>query len=87
MVTKEEDVLTLLKSYLDDIGEDPSAALPGAKLEEIGIDSLMAVDLVFKLEEHFGVELDPNEFRDATVAEAVALVVRKLPPFVSTAVA
>lgn len=77
-MSRQEEVLAFLKQYLADYGEDPEKATPDAKLEDIGVDSLMGVELVFQLEERFGIKVDPSELIDATVGAAVDLISQRL---------
>lgn len=44
-------------------GVDPDKIVPEATLKDLGIDSLEAIEIIFDIEEHFGVTLpdrDPN---------------------------
>ena len=44
-------------------------------LRSLGIDSLQAVDLVFQLEEHFGIQIPMEQFDAKTVGDAIEFVV------------
>ena len=42
---------------------EPDTVTPESKLQDLGIDSLEAIEIIFDIEEHFGVNLpdrDPN---------------------------
>lgn len=68
------DTLDQLRQLLHDrIGVPPEEITPASKLEDIGVDSLQLLNLMFDLEEQFGVTL-PNDLpRPQTVAELVAV--------------
>lgn len=53
------------------IGTPPEQITPESKLEEIGVDSLLLLDLMFEMEDKFNVKL-PNDLpRPETVAEMI----------------
>src|SRR5262249_48145276 len=59
---------------------DPASIHPGDRLrEDLGLDSLAMIELLFKVEEHFDLEI-PNEdlSRITTVADVTAYVEEKL---------
>jgi len=59
---------------------DPASIRPGDRLrEDLGLDSLAMIELLFKVEEHFDLEI-PNEdlTRITTVADVTAYVEEKL---------
>lgn len=51
---------TITKIIADVSGCDPEAVTPDAKLETLGIDSLKAITVLFRIEESFDIEI-PNE--------------------------
>ncbi|MDR1358414.1 MAG: acyl carrier protein [Coriobacteriales bacterium] len=57
-------------------GVDPSQVVPEARLaEDLGIDSLDAIEIVMALEDHYGRELDDENLENlSTVEDVVALV-------------
>jgi acyl carrier protein len=63
-----ERVRRLVAKYLnisvDSIGED-------ARLEDLGLDSLGALELVFEIEEEFKVNVPDDRVRDFTTVRAV----------------
>lgn len=79
-MTTAERILGLLRAYVLELNEDPAKVCLTATLDDIGIDSLMAVEFVFKLEEEFKVKLDANEMRGSTVGQAIRLVEDRLKP-------
>jgi acyl carrier protein len=53
---------------------DPDAISPEATLTELGLDSLTIVELLFDVEDEFGIEVPEERATFQTLAEAVALV-------------
>ena len=53
---------------------DPDAISPEAKLTELGLDSLTIVELLFDVEDEFGIEVPEERATFETLAEAAALV-------------
>ncbi len=50
------------------------AISPEATLEELGLDSLTVVELLFDIEDEFGIEVPEERATFQTLAEAAALV-------------
>ena len=73
-MNRNDEILSVVRQFVEDLGQDPARIVPAAPLSELGIDSLHAVDLVFRFEEHFEIEIPMEHFRATTVAEAVAFV-------------
>ena len=53
---------------------DPDAISPEATLTELGLDSLTIVELLFDVEDEFGIEVPEERATLETLAEAAALV-------------
>jgi len=53
---------------------DPDAISPEATLTELGLDSLTIVELLFDVEDEFGIEIPEERATFQTLAEAAALV-------------
>ena len=53
---------------------DPEAISPEATLTELGLDSLTVVELLFDVEDEFGIEVPEERATFETIAEAAALV-------------
>jgi acyl carrier protein len=68
------DTLEQLREILQRrIGTPPDQINPDSKLTEIGVDSLLLLDLMFEMEDKFGVKL-PNDLpRPETVAELITV--------------
>ena len=79
MDRSEEEILSVVRQFVEDLGQDPSKAVPEANLRDLGIDSLHAVDLVFRFEEKFEVSIFIEDFSATTVAEAVQFMQGRLP--------
>lgn len=81
-MTKDSTFL-ILKDFLQERTEiDPDRVTPEATLEELGIDSLMQLELLFEFEEKLGISLPDVEERPKTIGDLVDLVehhVGKLP--------
>ena len=78
-MTRNEEILQVVRQFVEDLGQDPSKIVPAAKLADLGIDSLHAVDLVFRFEERFEVDIPMENFHATTVAEAIDYVAKLLP--------
>ena len=71
------DSLNLIREFLDGrLGVPPQQVVPAASLADLGVDSLMMLELVFECEDRFGVTLDKNLKSPKTVGELVVLVDR-----------
>ena len=53
---------------------DPDAISPEATLTELGLDSLTIIELLFDVEDEFGIEIPEERATFQTLAEAAALV-------------
>jgi acyl carrier protein len=66
--------LELLRQYLQKKASiDPARVSPEARLEDIGVDSLILIDLMFELEESLNVRVPDMDSRPTTVAELIDL--------------
>ena len=71
------DSLNLIREFLDGrLGVPPQQVVPAATLANLGVDSLLMLELVFECEDRFGVTLDKNLKNPKTVGELVVLVDR-----------
>lgn len=71
------DSLNLIREFLDGrMGVPPQQVVPAASLADLGVDSLLMLELVFECEDRFGVTLDKNLKSPKTVGELVAVVDR-----------
>lgn len=59
---------------LRDYPLDAAALTPDAPLEALGIDSLGLAELLFNVEDEFGIRLPPEPVRLATLGEVVAFI-------------
>ena len=53
---------------------DPEVISPDAALTELGLDSLTIVEMLFDVEDEFGIEVPEERATFKTLAEAAALV-------------
>lgn len=72
MSTHEQLKDMLIREY--DV--DPGRLRPEARLEDIGLDSLGVMELMFRIEDVFGVKLPPEEVPVDTVQDVVAFIER-----------
>ncbi|MGK5543253.1 acyl carrier protein [Streptomyces sp. URMC 127] len=61
----------LLTPFLKFLGEQEIT--PDASLRELGLDSMQAIELLFAIEDTFGVTLADDDMNDATFATAGSL--------------
>lgn len=74
MPIPEQEILAVVREFVDDQGGDPAKIVPEANLRDLGIDSLLAVELAFRFEDRFGITIPFEDFPMTTVAEAVRFV-------------
>lgn len=73
-LTQDMQTLELLRQYLQKKASiDPAKVTPEARLEDIGVDSLILIDLMFELEESLNVRVPDMDSRPTTVAELIDL--------------
>jgi acyl carrier protein len=73
-LTQDMQTLELLRQYLQKKASiDPARVSPEARLEDIGVDSLILIDLMFELEESLNVRVPDMDSRPTTVAELIDL--------------
>ena len=76
-----ESVFAVVKDVLVAIrGVDPALVVPTATLtDDLGADSLDAIEIIMALEEHYGKEFDDSALEDIkTVGDIVELIQAKL---------
>ena len=67
--------IALIRDFLmDRLGIEPENVVSGALLAELGVDSLMMLELMFEFEDRFGVKLPRNLKSPRTVGEMVTLM-------------
>jgi acyl carrier protein len=62
------------KMMVASFGVQPEAVSPEARLEDLGVDSLAAIEFVFQLEEHFKIRLDEERAPIKTVQDVIDIV-------------
>jgi len=71
------DSLGLIREFLQNrLGIMPERAVPEALLKELGVDSLMMLELMFEFEDRFGITLTKDIKSPRTVGEMAALMDR-----------
>jgi len=65
----------LIRDFLKDrLGVESENVVSEAVLAELGVDSLMMLELMFEFEDHFGIKLSRNLKTPRTVGEMVTLM-------------
>ena len=71
---RDMQTLELLRQYLQTrVSIDSARITPDATLQDIGVDSLILIDLMFELEESLNVRVTDVDTRPETVAELIHL--------------
>ncbi|MDD2743057.1 MAG: phosphopantetheine-binding protein [Rhodocyclaceae bacterium] len=71
------DSLALIREFLQNrLGVLPELVVAEARLTELGIDSLMMLELMFEFEDRFGITLAKGLKSPKTVGEMVVLMDR-----------
>ncbi len=69
------DTLSIVRDFLKErLDLDPARIPPQANLKDLGIDSLMVVELLFEFEEKLGLRFPSTTATPGTVGELLALV-------------
>ena len=67
----------LIREFLKDrLGIEPDTVVPDASLANLGVDSLMMLELMFEFEDRFGITLSKDLKSPRTVGEMAALMDR-----------
>ncbi len=75
---REEEIVAVVRQFVQDLGQDPRKIVMDANLDDLGIDSLHAVDLVFRFEEKFEIDIPLQNFTAKTVGDAVQYILALL---------
>lgn len=69
------DSIGLIREFLKDrLGVEPDTVVPEAPLADLGVDSLMMLELMFEFEDQFNIKLSSDLKTTQTVGEMVALM-------------
>ncbi|HTH94596.1 MAG TPA: phosphopantetheine-binding protein [Rhodocyclaceae bacterium] len=69
------NAISLIQTFLQDrLGVAPENVIPDALLSDLGVDSLMQLELMFEFEDRFKITLDEDQTLPRTVGEMVTLV-------------
>lgn len=72
--------LLLIQTFLKErMGIEPSVVLPEVSLEDLGIDSLMQMEMIFDVEDQFDFHMPDLEERPTTVGQLMALLDLRIP--------
>ena len=67
--------IDLIREFLQDrLGAEPEKVVPHALLADLGVDSLMMLELMFEFEDRFGFKLSRDLKTPRTVGEMVTLM-------------
>ncbi|MEC4717552.1 acyl carrier protein [Noviherbaspirillum sp. CPCC 100848] len=70
----------LTEILVKDYKLDPEKLVPEARLDELGVDSLGVMELVFKIEDEFGVRFPAEQVELVTIGDVVAYVQNVMTP-------
>lgn len=69
------DSIGLIRDFLKDrLGVEPENVVPGALLADLGVDSLMLLELMFEFEDRFGIKLSSDLQSPRSVGEMASLM-------------
>jgi acyl carrier protein len=83
-MTREDEILGVLRQFVADLGEDPGNIRPDAQFADLGIDSYHIIELLFRLEDRYEIELPLDKFPTTTIGTAVQFVADLLRTPIST---
>lgn len=66
----------LTEILASDYNLPPEKLVPGARLEELGVDSLGVMELLFKIEDEFRIQVPSDQVELATVEDVVNYIDR-----------
>ncbi len=67
--------LDLIRQFLKDrLGVDPETVVSEARLADLGVDSLMMLELMFEFEDRFGIALSKDLKSPQSVGEMVTMM-------------
>jgi len=75
-MAQQPELIAIVRQFAEDRGIDPALIVPAARLADLGVDSMHLVDLAFRFEEAFAIEIPMEQFRAETVEEAITFVAR-----------
>ncbi|WP_040795487.1 acyl carrier protein [Nocardia higoensis] len=67
------DILQWCREYLGEaLGVDPQTIDPATDFDRLGVDSVVAVALLMEIEQHYGVDIPPEELFAEPTLDALA---------------
>jgi len=76
--SRQDTYNTIVKIVAEKLNVDKSTVNGNATLEQLGADSLDMVEIIMKLEEQFGIEIDDEEAESLGTLDQVVDYVQKL---------
>ena len=74
-MSNRDAILAVLAEFAETFGLDQSCISPNATLYALGVDSLQLIELMFRFEEAFKIQVPLEAFgHKTTVAEAIATI-------------
>ncbi|MFY9329511.1 MAG: phosphopantetheine-binding protein [Georgfuchsia sp.] len=68
------DALSTIREFLlAHLDVAPERVVPDALLKDLGIDSLMMLELIFECEERLHIKIDPDTATPATIGEMISV--------------
>ena len=68
------DVLPSIREFLKaHLNVAPERVVPDALLKDLGVDSLMMLELIFECEERLHIKIDPDTATPATIRELISV--------------
>jgi acyl carrier protein len=75
---QSEILSRLQRAILGRVPVDPTLLSPTAKLTDIGIDSFSLIELIFLVEEEFGITINFDQFSVNTVGDVLEIIAGRI---------
>jgi acyl carrier protein len=80
-MNRHQQILTMVRDFVRDHGRaNADEITPETPLGELGIDSLLTIDLLFRFEDAFKIDIPLEDFKARTVGDAMSFLDGLLPP-------
>lgn len=71
------DLLPTIREFLKErLPVQPERVVPDARLKDLGVDSLMLLELIFECEERLNITIVDNDVTPRTIGDLIAFVER-----------
>lgn len=78
------DILNLVREYINRVSQKPPENLTlDSRLDEVGLDSLDMLEMMFELEEKYGIVLPYDAPKPETVEQLVGLLEKYVPAVIN----